>query len=223
MTFINTNGMAFIGPGSEWFWSAVSGLILVITFVAIYRQLRIAGSASAYEQLIAFQNEVWSERMVRVELDLLVALRAGTNPPNVPPGVADILGGFWQQTGALARNGHLDPKLLGTGALGGVTFWWSALAPWVQRMRAERAMPGFMGDFEWLAALVTSDQGPSTPGWEDAQFRDEVLALLEDRLRIEGALRTATVVSADRPPSASSLVRPRRRPAVADESTRRGK
>ena len=43
--FSNTDGMAFIGPGSEWFWTAVSGIVLAITFIAItfiaiYRQLR---------------------------------------------------------------------------------------------------------------------------------------------------------------------------------------
>ena len=40
MKLINTDGMSFIGPGSEWFWTAVSGLVLAITFIAIYRQLR---------------------------------------------------------------------------------------------------------------------------------------------------------------------------------------
>jgi hypothetical protein len=37
---INTNGMAFIGPGSEWFWTALQFIALAITFYAIYRQLR---------------------------------------------------------------------------------------------------------------------------------------------------------------------------------------
>jgi hypothetical protein len=32
---INTDGMAFIGPGSEWFWTALSGIVLAITFIAI--------------------------------------------------------------------------------------------------------------------------------------------------------------------------------------------
>jgi hypothetical protein len=40
VTFINTDGLAFIGPGSEWFSTAVSGIVLAITFIAIYRQLR---------------------------------------------------------------------------------------------------------------------------------------------------------------------------------------
>jgi hypothetical protein len=43
---INTDGMAFIGPGSEWFWTALTGLVLAITFLGISRQLSIARSAA---------------------------------------------------------------------------------------------------------------------------------------------------------------------------------
>ena len=45
---INTDGLAFIGPGSEWFWTALSGIVLAVTFLGIYRQLRIARSANAF-------------------------------------------------------------------------------------------------------------------------------------------------------------------------------
>jgi len=38
--FINTDGLSFIGPGSEWFWTALSGIVLAVTFVAVFRQLR---------------------------------------------------------------------------------------------------------------------------------------------------------------------------------------
>ena len=41
MKFINTDGVTFVGAGSEWFWAAVSGLVLAVTFIAIYRQLRL--------------------------------------------------------------------------------------------------------------------------------------------------------------------------------------
>jgi len=41
VTLINTDGMSFIGPGSEWLWAALTGLVLAGTGVAIYRQLRV--------------------------------------------------------------------------------------------------------------------------------------------------------------------------------------
>jgi hypothetical protein len=204
MKFINTDGMAFIGPGSEWFWTAVSGLILVVTFLAIYRQLRLARSAGAYEQLAAFERELDSERMVRVELELLVSLRDGVDPAHVPPGAAYVIGGFWQRTGALVRSGHLDPKLLRRGSLGAVGFWWPAMAPYARKARAERPQPSFLVDFEWLAGIMAEldrPAGPSTPGRDEAHLPvspREAIAIFEDRLRVEETLRTVIVASPDR-------------------------
>ena len=40
MTLINTEGLALIGPGSEWFWTALQFTVLATTFIAIYRQLQ---------------------------------------------------------------------------------------------------------------------------------------------------------------------------------------
>ena len=40
MTIINMDGLALIGPGSEWFWTMLQYIALTITFFAIYRQLR---------------------------------------------------------------------------------------------------------------------------------------------------------------------------------------
>ena len=40
MHLINTDGLAFIGPGSEWFWTALTFIALALTFYAVYRQLR---------------------------------------------------------------------------------------------------------------------------------------------------------------------------------------
>jgi len=40
VTLINTEGMALIGPGSEWLWTALQFAALATTFLAIYRQLQ---------------------------------------------------------------------------------------------------------------------------------------------------------------------------------------
>ena len=84
MKLINTDGMALIGPGSEWFWTALTGLILAVTFFAIYRQLSIARSATAFEQLTLFETELRSERMTRLGLDVALALREGVDPAHLP-------------------------------------------------------------------------------------------------------------------------------------------
>ncbi len=70
---INTDGMSFIGPGSEWFWTAVSGLVLAVTLLAIYRQLRLQASQGAIEQTDAAMREFFSERMLGHQLTVLLA------------------------------------------------------------------------------------------------------------------------------------------------------
>jgi hypothetical protein len=74
--FINTDGMAFIGPGSEWLWTMISALVRAVTFIAIYRQLAIQRGASAAEQLNQTEREYASERLNRNQLALCLAGRA---------------------------------------------------------------------------------------------------------------------------------------------------
>jgi hypothetical protein len=38
---IETDGIAFVGPGSEWFWIALQFVALATTFYAIYRQMQV--------------------------------------------------------------------------------------------------------------------------------------------------------------------------------------
>jgi len=105
---INTDGLVFIGTGSEWFWTALSGIILVVTFIAIYRQLRMQAHASAIEQLDSFEREASSEQMNRYMVDVLVALRDGTDPSDLPARAAGAIGGAWAKFALLARGGHRD-------------------------------------------------------------------------------------------------------------------
>lgn len=202
MQLINTNGLAFIGPGSEWFWTAISGLILVVTFIAIYRQLRIMRSASAFEQLDAFERELRSERMIRSELEVLVALRDGTDPAHLSRGAAYGIFQFWETTGALARRGHLDPKLLFEGSGINVVDWWQTLAPYAKRVRVDAQSPAFLENFEWLAGTMAElARRARTQSWLDdpAATRDARIGWLVERLRIEEALRTVKIASPGAP------------------------
>jgi len=211
--FINTDGMAFIGPGSEWFWTAISGLILIVTFVAIYRQLRIMRSASAFEQLDAFERENGSERMIRYQLATLVALRDGADPALLSRGTTGGIWAFWEKTGALARHGHLDPKLLWEGSGSDVLDWWHTFEPFAKRVRADAKSPAFLENFEWLAvrmAELARSAGSASDLDDPAATREGRISWLNERLRIEEALRSVAVV----PPAAPTAERRRRAPSA---------
>jgi hypothetical protein len=148
---INTDGLAFIGPGSEWFWTAVSGLVLAITFLAIYRQLRFQRDAAATEQVNGLLNEWSSERMARAKLTVLLALEAGTDPLDLPDRAVSHVGFFWQRVGYLARRGHMDRRLVYEHLGSQIEDWWAWLRPRVLADREGTHDPGLWQGFEWLA------------------------------------------------------------------------
>ena len=150
---INTDGMAFIGPGSEWFWTALSGIVLAVTFVAIYRQLALARGANAFAQLGALVDEWNGERLIRKRIGVLIALRDGAAPADIPDSPASVIANYWEKVGALVRAGHVDRSLIAEG-LGGGQDWWGILGPWVLRVRTEDANPSFWEHFEWLAGTI---------------------------------------------------------------------
>ena len=165
MTFINADGMAFIGPGSEWFWTALTGVVLAITFVGIYRQLRLQAHASAAEQLAEFRHEAYSEEMLRYGLDVMVALRDHEDPADVPDAAVLGIGDYWENMAILTRTGHRDIKLLWQFDSASTQIMWAWVAPWVNRVRTESRF-GFQSyhNLEWLAGVMAQmDRGAGRP------------------------------------------------------------
>jgi len=185
MELVNTNGMAFIGPGSEWFWGAISGLILTITFIAIYRQLRLQRDAAAIQQLTDLEHEWSSERMARAKLTLLLALEAGTVRDDLPNRAVSEIGFFWQRVGYLVRTGHLDRALVYSHLGDQLQFWSTWLRPpWP--------------DFAWLAADAAAvDAKQGLPSQADpaslAKEIPELVTHFREAIEMFEALRTVTV------------------------------
>ena len=67
-------GLVLIGPGSEWVWGIVSNVVLIVTLVALYIQVRAQRAATVFEQFntIAAQWDTKEFRFTRLQalLDL---------------------------------------------------------------------------------------------------------------------------------------------------------
>jgi hypothetical protein len=198
VTLINTDGMSFIGPGSEWFWTALSGIVLAVTFLAIYRQLAMARSAGARDQLGAFTREWNSERMLRHRLALLVAARDEPGRADLPEGSALAVGDFWEGVAALARAGHQDDETL-LNVMGPMCqSYWGILSPWVRQIQAETGV-SVLGDLEWLASLAAEGdrrRGAPVITTEMTASRLPVwITRLQDMIQVEESLRTVMVAT----------------------------
>lgn len=205
---INTDGMAFIGTGSEWFWTALSGMILAVTFIAIYRQLRQQAHASAIEMLDEFDRVGESERFGQSAVETLIALRDGADPAVLPDGAEDVVADAWGRWATLARAGHRDTKLLWQWNPRGAQVWWGLLASSTRKWRAESGNPTYLQDFEWLAGVMAAmdrraGRPAVTPAYVTSRI-DGMLAHHQRAIRVAQALRTVILPS----PEAVTVAQP---------------
>ena len=207
MTFINTDGMSFIGPGSEWFWTALSGIVLAVTFLAIYRQLRLQRSQTSIEQLERIPARVASRTH---------PARQGGRPCGAPRRRGLGIGP--------EPTGRDDRDVLGTGRVPGPGRPSRRQAALQRRRgRPERVLveaartvdwhaagrPRGSGwtyeNFEWVARTMAAlDRGAGHPAFDDATNMDvvpDILALNQDRLAVAVALRTVTVALPEAAPA----------------------
>jgi hypothetical protein len=217
VTFINTEGMSFVGPGSEWFWTALSGIILAVTFLAIYRQLRIQRSTAAIEQLNEIMQEWSSERLARAKLTILAALEAGAAPSDLPNRSVSTVGFIWQKVGYLVRGGHVDRELVFRNLGDQVQVWWVLLYPDQLGVGSEN-VPNVWPDFAWLAGVAAAERAKQGIERIDAELvRAELpgmIAHFREAVEAEEALRTVTVRLTPTPIPVTG-VQPQRAEAVA--------
>ena len=168
MTLFNTDGMVFIGPGSEWFWTALSGIVLAGTALAIYRQLVDARGAAALSRLGTLLNTWQSPTLVLARLRVMIALRDGKT---LEPGDQNAAAVFFFIEGlaALRDAGGYSYQALYNEWGWVIRPWWRMLEP---QVRAEREFLGFrvwqgFEDLEMACRRIDEKSGLKRPVLED--------------------------------------------------------
>jgi hypothetical protein len=155
---------------------------------------------------MAFDRE-WDAEMLRHRLALRVALRDGGDPAHLPEGSAVVVANFWTKTGQLARSGDLDVNAIYRGLNGVCQTYWAILAPTVRRWRAE-GDPRVVVNFEWLVGqMAEMDRRAGQPAFVPPNEVDAITEL-QERLRVEEALRSVVVASPDAPTVAAPAAAP---------------
>jgi hypothetical protein len=197
VNLINLDGLTIIGPGSEWFWSAASGIVLAVTFIAIYRQLRVQAATAAMAQIDAVTSGGSSERYLRHALRLVRAVQA--DPDNrafLPEGPAAFIENYHERIGTLARRGSFDMDLLLGLDSSSFQIWWWLLEPHIRMSRERAADPRVLEDFEWLVrAAVDYDRRTGHQPTTEAFIRgslDRWVGWFEEQIQVELELRSGS-------------------------------
>lgn len=190
MKLINLDGLALIGPGSEWFWSMLQFVIVVITLYAIYRQVRLQASSSAIEQVAALERDWSSEAMTRSRLAVLHSLRDGVDPKDVPGQAGGVIGNFWERIGYLVAAGHIDSGLVWEYFSNSIGTWWAWLTPFAEKSRRQFGVAVIFENFERLASKMAElDRKAGTPlSFDEAYLARQLRPFIETNL---DGLRTA--------------------------------
>lgn len=221
MDWINSDGITLVGSGSEWFWSALTGAVTAVTFVAIWKQLRLQAAAAAREQLLEIQREWNSERMLRRQLAAYEDLLRGPIPRN---STAWETCNYWEYVGALARGGHLNFDVMQMTLGGIVVGWWTLLHEEIEQARSRYDVPDLWENFEWLAlrlarkpSATVNEAGLPVTAEEMARAAES----LRERIKVEEALRTSPELSAVGPVITRKRTRPQSSRSPVTAASRR--
>ena len=183
MGIVSDQPIVLIGPGSEWLWSMAQFVIVAITFLAIYYQLRLQRPSAAIEQVRAISREWTHEQMARAKLDVLTLVRDGSDPGATLTAGGEI-GDFWEDLAYLAKSGSIDRRLIYDSLGPAVRTWWGILEPSAVHAREQANDRGIWIDFEWLAGVFAGfDRTAKEPATYDAAYIAQRLPHLIDANR----------------------------------------
>jgi hypothetical protein len=124
-------------------------LVVAITLVGIYVQLRQARAANAFAQANALKEAWDGELLARRRLAVLTALHEGGPDADVSALCVPIAN-FWENVASLVRAGHIELAVVYEFLGVNCTLWWSLLEPAVRRSQADFGALLFE-HYEWLA------------------------------------------------------------------------
>lgn len=151
MALINTNGLALIGPGSEWFWASAQFFVVAVTLLGVHRQLRVQAGANAFNIMQAHERDWDSERMTRAKLDVLLAWRDGDDRADLPDAAAGLVAEHFTGLAYLAEKGVIERGVVLDTYGGLVRSWWAILEQYVRHERELARQERLWSTFEWLA------------------------------------------------------------------------
>jgi hypothetical protein len=152
MQIVSSEPLVLIGPGSEWFWTAISAVVVAITFVAIFRQLRAQRAAGVLEQVNTLQAQWEAREFTYVRLYAMIAFENREVELGMPR-IAYEVAAWFDNLAGFVLGGHVSQHVA-SGYAEPVLFWWTIMKPYVEADRVRFGLGGNLSDVEELARLM---------------------------------------------------------------------
>lgn len=197
---VSTDQLVLIGPGSEWFWSMLQLVVVAISLLGLYRQVRLQTSASAIDQAESLSSTWSSERMSRSTLAVLLHLQKSKDWASVPKQPSNVIGNFWERVGYLVRKGHIRADIVSAYLGSAARLWWIFLGPYTRELRDLHGDPSIYEHFEGLAGTMAAldRKAGNDVGFDEAtiaQRMEYFIQVSREAVRAEEDLRAVRTVS----------------------------
>ncbi len=127
-------------------------VVITITLVAIYRQVKAQGAANAFAR-ISMLEERWTSRELTV-----ARMRAAIRLRNEPVDVIDMsimrIANYLENLAILERDGHLTIGEIDDTWSTSVQIWWAFLAPVIEKQRAADGNPRMYAGLQRIAGRL---------------------------------------------------------------------
>lgn len=162
MTLINWSGAIF-GPGSEWLWSMLQFIIVVVTLFGIYRQMVNARGSAVLARQETFFARWQSPTLALARLRVLIALRDGSYEAGDVNATEVLM--FMENLASLREAGGYSDEALDGEWSWVIRPWWRLLEPQIRADRQSlhpRVWSGFE-DMEMVCRRLDEKSGVERP------------------------------------------------------------
>ncbi len=114
-----STGLFIFGQGSEWFWIMVQSIVVVVTLLFIYRQVRLSRYGNMLDTMLKFRTFWRSDTMMK---DRKITCQNYQNQStSIGKAEGEVLG-FFEEIGLLVRKGVIS-----------VEFVWECYSYYIER------------------------------------------------------------------------------------------
>ena len=131
----------------------VSGLVVAVTFIVIYRQLKAQGAANAFQRIETVHGRWVSNELVLARLEVALQLRDGTlDVANDTR--ADMVLSFFELVRDLNRQGYLEDEEIARSFGAAIVVWGRLLEPVIQAQSSFEGDPDMWSGLRELVTMI---------------------------------------------------------------------
>ena len=137
----------FLGQGSEWFWVMVQSIVVIITLLFIYRQIKLSRYANMLQTILKFR-EMWGTKEMML-FRQATCRNYKTQTRAIGKAEGEVLG-FFEDMGMLVEKGVISKEFVWEGYSYYIEPYWSMMEKKIKEFREREKDTSWFEHFENL-------------------------------------------------------------------------